>query len=466
MIRVVQSYALISVGTKVSISNVNSDGPKSTVFSTQCSVRLIDNVSTLFGSKFASSLVPIDVAVHIECGNTVHVVEDDSVVSGDTTATCDMEVLISPTPSTEQSIRISGLVSKVGIGVGRCDNDRQFMFCNSRPVDLSRFAKALNEVWRRYEMKQKPAFVLNVLVPSGMFDINMTPDKREVLIVQEQLVIEKLKAVIDALYAPVRNTMQLNGGGIIGRSGGGIFTVKRTSNDSAVDSKVSITPDDSPEMDEKGNSCDVIDEHFKHDYQRPLSNSREKSEIGYSRVVRTLTSSVQDIGSMENNSDQSMLKRQRVSPQIVEQKTYARDSDDSSSTVIWKLKCDQVLARFKQKRYAAREYRSCSLKKRTHADSNGGADGIHNKSSSSSAYNCDNEHEDEDERFDVSLEAKAQPQGDRSQPRVLSKKVCNPSLSSHLLISVYLNSNQLIFVIDNRCFHACASSDSSTWVSS
>lgn len=418
MIRVVQSYALISVGTKVSISNVNSDGPKSMVFSTQCSVRLMDNVCTLFGSKFASSLIPIDLAVRVEYGNAIHVVEDDNLALGDTTASCDM-ALISPAPSTERSIRISGLVSKVGIGVGRCDNDRQFMFCNSRPVDLSRFAKALNEVWRRYEMKQKPAFVLNVLVPSGMFDINMTPDKREVLIVQEQLVIEKLKAFVDVLYAPVRNTMQLNQG--ITGAGGGLFAAKRTSNDSAVD-RVSITPDDSPEIDEKDNS-DVVDEHFKHDDLRPLSNSREKLEMSYSRAVSTLTSSVQDTGSVEKICGQSML-RQRVSPQkVVEQKT-ARDSNDSS-TVIWKLKCDQVLARFKRKRCAAREYRS-SLKKRTYADPNRDADGIH----SSSTYKCD----DEDESFDVSLEAKAHPQADRLQPRVLSKKVCDSSLSSHPII--------------------------------
>jgi len=418
MIRVVQSYALISVGTKVSVSNVNSDGPKSTVFSTQCSVRLMDNVCTLFGSKFASSLIPIDLAVRVEYGNAIHVVEDDNLVQGDTTASCDM-ALISPAPSTERSIRISGLVSKVGIGVGRCDNDRQFMFCNSRPVDLSRFAKALNEVWRRYEMKQKPAFVLNVLVPSGMFDINMTPDKREVLIVQEQLVIEKLKAFVDVLYAPVRNTMQLNQG--INGAGGGLFAAKRTSDDSAVD-RVSITPDYSPEMDEKDNS-DVADEHFKLDDLRPLSNSREKSEMSYSRDVRTLTSSVQDTGSVKKICGQSML-RQRVSPQkVVEQKT-ARDSDDSS-TVIWKLKCDQVLARFKQKRCAAREYRS-SLKKRTYADINRDANGIH----SSSAYKCD----DEDDSFDVSLEAKAHQQADRLQPRVLSKKVSDSSLSSHPII--------------------------------
>ena len=118
--------------------------------------------------------------------------------------------------SVEQSaaptVRVCGLVSKVGLGVGRSDNDRQFTFCNGRPVDLPRFSKALNEVWRRYEMKQKPAFVLDITVPAGYFDVNLTPDKREVLIVQEADILQQLRDAVDCLYAPVRHTMQLNQG--------------------------------------------------------------------------------------------------------------------------------------------------------------------------------------------------------------------------------------------------------------
>jgi DNA mismatch repair protein PMS2 len=41
---------------------------------------------------------------------------------------------------------ISGYISRVGDGVGRSDNDRQFVFCNGRPVDLSKFTRVLNEV--------------------------------------------------------------------------------------------------------------------------------------------------------------------------------------------------------------------------------------------------------------------------------------------------------------------------------
>ena len=43
---------------------------------------------------------------------------------------------------------ISGFVSRAGVGVGRGDNDRQFLFCNGRPVDLTKFNRVLNEVNR------------------------------------------------------------------------------------------------------------------------------------------------------------------------------------------------------------------------------------------------------------------------------------------------------------------------------
>ena len=40
--------------------------------------------------------------------------------------------------------------------------------------------RLFTQVWRQYEMKHKPAAVLDVQLPPGSFDINVTPDKREV----------------------------------------------------------------------------------------------------------------------------------------------------------------------------------------------------------------------------------------------------------------------------------------------
>ncbi|CAM9199995.1 unnamed protein product, partial [Ectocarpus fasciculatus] len=105
---------------------------------------------------------------------------------------------------------IVGYISKAGVGVGRSDNDRQFMFCNGRPVDLPKLTRTMNEIWRKYEMKQKPAFVLNVTTPAGTFDVNISPDKREIVLTHEDLIIDKLKEAVDSVYESSRFTFQVN----------------------------------------------------------------------------------------------------------------------------------------------------------------------------------------------------------------------------------------------------------------
>lgn len=263
MVRVVQSYALISVGVKIIVTNTTTSltatngaggtpvGSRQTVFATQSGGKLTDNVSILFGAKFASSLLPIEFSVQlgkpahshpasvgeaervdmIESANEVSKTDlefsgfsaegeeiDVSMEEADESSTASSPTnkgavpAEAPTDSIHRICTVRGLVSKVGLGVGRSDNDRQFTFCNGRPVDLPRFAKTLNEVWRKYEMKQKPAFVLDISVPAGYFDVNLTPDKREVLIVQEAAILAQLREVVDALYLPVRQTMPLNQG--------------------------------------------------------------------------------------------------------------------------------------------------------------------------------------------------------------------------------------------------------------
>lgn len=54
---------------------------------------------------------------------------------------------ISKTSESRKKIYFSyqGFVSRVREGVGRSDNDRQYVFCNSRPVDMPSIPKLFNE---------------------------------------------------------------------------------------------------------------------------------------------------------------------------------------------------------------------------------------------------------------------------------------------------------------------------------
>lgn len=70
-------------------------------------------------------------------------------------------------------------------------------------------------------MSQKPAFILNILAPPGSFDVNISPDKREILLTNYQdllgshastlsfhpfLSIEVLRHHLDEVFSPSRNT--------------------------------------------------------------------------------------------------------------------------------------------------------------------------------------------------------------------------------------------------------------------
>ncbi|CAM9617036.1 unnamed protein product [Chrysoparadoxa australica] len=106
--------------------------------------------------------------------------------------------------------KITGMVSKAGEGVGRSDSDRQFCFLNGRPVELDKVMRAVQEVWRQYEMKHRPAAIIMLDLPPGSFDVNVTPDKREVFLSNEAAVIVALRAELNQLWVSSRHTFKTN----------------------------------------------------------------------------------------------------------------------------------------------------------------------------------------------------------------------------------------------------------------
>lgn len=221
MVKVLQGYALIAVGTKIVVTNVTTKGDgatsnsisKQTVLATPAETKtVLDTTAIVFGTAFAATLLPLSLSILLDDLGPI-AATSQLAGAGINTNECDVVDERNSIPGPNQhamaagtAISITGYVSKVGEGVGRSDGDRQFLFCNGRPVDSHRFNRALNEVWRKYEMKQKPAFLVALTVPAGHFDVNVTPDKREIVLASEALIIERLRAAVDALYAPSRHT--------------------------------------------------------------------------------------------------------------------------------------------------------------------------------------------------------------------------------------------------------------------
>eukprot|EP01041_Mallomonas_annulata_P002270 gene2270-4419_t len=301
MVKILQSYAVIAVGVNINVNNISKSSRQS-VISTQRSVHMEDNISSVFGAKFLATLMPFHTEVIIDnidiignmdskdnkadCRNiseahttsdsfslhnnndnndkgnhnhshshngdylnssctdledsptsvctlplssttgynptyTSHSsttsTDDGSINSGNSEATPSKSaagmVTVAGTTAvttagttavtTAVTVVMSGFVSKVGLGVGRCDNERQFVFLNNRPIDSLKITKAVNE---------KPAFIVHLTVPPGYYDINLTPDKREVVLVHQEMVLEGLQKALEQLFAPSRYSFPLSQG--------------------------------------------------------------------------------------------------------------------------------------------------------------------------------------------------------------------------------------------------------------
>uniref|UniRef100_A0A8D3ADI6 Mismatch repair endonuclease PMS2 n=1 Tax=Scophthalmus maximus TaxID=52904 RepID=A0A8D3ADI6_SCOMX len=185
MIHVLQSYCIISTGVRITCSNQNEKGKRSTVLSTSGSQSMRDNIGAIFGPKQLQSLLPFQ-----QVSPTENIIEEYGLKEADLP---------------KQLFTITGFVSHGEHGVGRSATDRQFFFINNRPCDPLKVTKVVNEVYHMYNRHQYPFVALNIAVASECVDVNVTPDKRQILL-QEENMFEAGVNKISLNYTRMPNT--------------------------------------------------------------------------------------------------------------------------------------------------------------------------------------------------------------------------------------------------------------------
>lgn len=143
LLKVLQGYALSCTNVRLSVVNTSSKGGRQVVLATQAHQRTGDNIASVFGTKFFRTLVPVDFVLDDVWPSSSQ--DDDDMSDNNEGATQDEEEKEGDDPVPARSVpdkkatidrRVIGYVSKVGAGVGRSDNDRQFFFINGRPFEL------------------------------------------------------------------------------------------------------------------------------------------------------------------------------------------------------------------------------------------------------------------------------------------------------------------------------------------
>lgn len=94
------------------------------------------------------------------------------------------------------------------------------MFVNKRPVDIPKLSKAIAEVYKSFFGKTgqqnqppPPAYVINFELPTDTYDINITPDKRTVMVHQENEIIEIVQHLLHRVIEPAQGAYSVNNQG-------------------------------------------------------------------------------------------------------------------------------------------------------------------------------------------------------------------------------------------------------------
>ncbi|XP_062999127.1 mismatch repair endonuclease PMS2 [Elgaria multicarinata webbii] len=190
MVQVLQAYCIISAGVRINCTNQVGQGKKQPVVCTTGSSTLKENIGAIFGQKQVQSLVPF-----------VQLPPSDAICE-------EYGLNFSGMPT--KLYTITGFVSRCDHGVGRSTTDRQFFFINQRPCDPSKVSKVVNEVYHMYNRHQYPFIVLNICLDSECVDINVTPDKRQILLQEEKLLLAILKSSMIGMFGSDVNKLVIN----------------------------------------------------------------------------------------------------------------------------------------------------------------------------------------------------------------------------------------------------------------
>ncbi|RWS24142.1 mismatch repair endonuclease PMS2-like isoform X5, partial [Leptotrombidium deliense] len=100
----------------------------------------------------------------------------------------------------QDSIQITGFISKCDNGCCRSSPDRQFFIVNNRPVEFKRLKKLVNDVYSSFLKNHYPFVLLKIEIPQNRVDVNITPDKRTLMIENEQLILAIVKSSLLNMY--------------------------------------------------------------------------------------------------------------------------------------------------------------------------------------------------------------------------------------------------------------------------
>jgi DNA mismatch repair protein PMS2 len=172
--------AIFQVGVTINLIDIVSGREDVSLATSSTSTKIEETVSAVMGHKFLSTLTPINV----DLGKILNEKNDEDNVFG-----WGIKGLLSKNPQASSSGRTINCYS-----------------INGRVVELPKVTAILRKIWSGFGGKKKPSCVLSFTLPNDKFDINLSPDKQQVLLSDEQEILQLIQQDVTQLFSS-----QLNG---------------------------------------------------------------------------------------------------------------------------------------------------------------------------------------------------------------------------------------------------------------
>jgi DNA mismatch repair protein PMS2 len=188
MMKMMEAYAIFSVGVCFNVMDIATDGNgrESRLLATTInSTRMEETITAVLGIRFMTKLSPINIDM-----NSAFVSEEPT--------------LVSEAPQPKWGVK--GFVSTAS-PAGSSDRNRsdrcvQYYCINGRPVELPQITRLIHDIWRNtFGQGKRPSCILTFTLPCHSFDVNVSPDKREVIFPAEQKLCELVQQKVPELWA-------------------------------------------------------------------------------------------------------------------------------------------------------------------------------------------------------------------------------------------------------------------------
>lgn len=226
----IQAYAIVCEGVKISVSNTTGTGKgkKSVLMSTNGSGGMKNNIASIYGLSIFESLIPLKISFNMvhqpsellkklrsssSSFNSLKRFSSNPEGNEDVDKEKLSKEKVEEDDSTEietSKVVIEGFISKPIFGQGRSASDRQFYYINSRVCNLPQITKTVNEVYKSFNNTQVPVVFANIKMDTSKYDVNVSPDKRTILLHDEGLLVELIRENLTTAFEKAGHSVPKN----------------------------------------------------------------------------------------------------------------------------------------------------------------------------------------------------------------------------------------------------------------